>query len=262
MKDPMDTLWQDGHPSAPQLDGYGLGEFDGAVEQQLAAHVAACPACARRLEAMLNFSAPAAEARILATVQEELLRRQARRRSAFGISAALAAVIALALLVGPQVLDLTGDSTPDTTPRPLPSAVRLKGAPVNLLLYQLRPDGPHLLQPSLSLELGARLQAAVTVAAPGHVALYDVMSDHVALLAANPQSTVQGVRPGSEWPLEPAFELVSVEEGERLVLLFCPQKFAPTDAPTTPAAFATWMPVSGCLRANRLFRPETGEAVR
>lgn len=262
MSDQMDMLWRDGHPSAPQLDGYLLGELDGLARQQITAHLATCEVCARQLEAMTSFSAPAAEERILATVERSLRERQKGRRFSFALSIATAAVIAIALLVGPGVLDMTGERAPETIPTPPPGVVRLKGAPVTLLLYQLEARGPHLLPPSTPLAPGARLQAAVAASSQGHAALFDVMSDRVALLASIPAKTSPGAKPGAEWPLEPAFELVSVEDGERLELLFCPEEFAPHTAPSSPAAFDAWKPVAGCLRITRQLLPGKTEAGR
>lgn len=261
MSDQMGTPWPNGHPSAPQLDGYLLGEFDGAAERRLADHISTCPDCSRHVEAAAAFRAPGAEDRILASVANELGRRKQRRLSTYRLLVASAAVaIGVVVFLGPKLMDTSRKNTPAVPTDESPPGVRLKGAPVTLYLFGLVAGEPQRLEPSVRLEPGDRLQASATSSTLGHVALYDVMSETVALLAAAPGGEALPVRPGTEVPLEPAFELEAVEQGEQLVLLFCPRPFVPGRAPTSPAAFAGWNPVEGCIRTIRLLQPEAGES--
>jgi hypothetical protein len=263
MSDSLDITWEGGHPSAPQLDGYLLGEFDGRVKQRLAEHIASCPECSKQVEMAANFSGGEAEERILSAVQVNLDERSPRSLPKYRILALVAVAIAGIVLVGPRLLD---------SPPPPPSGastthehqveVRLKGAPVTLFLYRLAAPEPQLVQPSIPLSRGDRLQAATTSATSGYVALYDSMPTAVALLAAAPDGAAMAISPGREWPLEPAFQLESLDPGEKLVLLFCETQFAPADAPTSPTEFAAWEPAEGCLSTSRPLQPEAGGTAR
>jgi hypothetical protein len=263
MSDSLDTTWEGGHPSAPQLDGYLLGEFDGLVKQRLAEHIASCPACSKQVEIAANFSGGEAEERILSAVQATLDEGSPRSLPKYRILALVAVAIAGIVLVGPRLLDSPPPPPSGvSTTQELHGEVRLKGASATLLLYRLAANESHLVRPSIPLSPGDRLQVAITSATTGYVALYDVLPTAVVLLAAAPSGAAMAVYPGREWPLEPAFQLDSLDPGEELVLLFCKTQFAPSDAPTSPTAFAAWEPAEGCLRTSRPLQPEAGGPAR
>ncbi len=262
MSDSMDKSWGNGHPSAPQLDGFLLGEFEGAARESLAHHISSCPQCARKIEAAQSFRADGPEERILATLQQGLERKERPQHRKYGLLALAAAAIVAVLLVAPRLIESPRNAYNSAPTLERSSEIRLKGPPITLLLYRLVAGDAVPVTSSVPLKPGDRLQAATVVASAGYVALYDVMPAEVVLLASASDGLALNVRPGQEWPLEPAFELDVLEAGEHFVLLFCPTSFAPGSGPISPAGFANWEPADGCSRVTRAAVPQAEGTVQ
>lgn len=244
-------------PSDLMLDRYLLGEFERAEEAMLAAHIDGCDRCGAFVREAATFDGGEAEERILATIERESRREEAaqpaRSRAPAIFIGGLAVAVVIAIALSPlwrRPPQETGESSEKAA-----LTVRLKGAIVTLLLYRLDDGEPVLLSPGEPLEPGDVLQASVSAATVGHVALYDLMEDEVELLAPVEGRPAMALLPGRESPLEPAFKVETTAGSERLVLLFCPRPFSSEAAPATPGPFSAWAPQNDCVRIERPFVP-------
>lgn len=160
-------------PSHYRLDRWAAGELDGPERSALRAHIESCAACRKRQSVRLQAEA-------LHTIDVSLLRRLeaapvvasplrgripewSRRALAWGMSGAVCAAAAMALVLTPP------ESTPETD-----TATRSKGTTLSSMLYVAEDGRVRAADEAPVIHPGATLQVTVSAPAPAYAAVVSV----------------------------------------------------------------------------------------